>query len=148
VKYGNVRLFSPAALFTALTLSLSNPAIGHAQSFAMEAKVPFEFYVGKVCLPAGSYTVERAGVSGEVIRVADNQGLSVMILTNASSNAGSGVTSELVFNRYADSFFLSEVRWSDFRIARSVRTSSPERELARTAKSHRVIVAAAHSQPY
>jgi len=148
VKYRSVRVFSPAALFTAITLSLSNPSIGHSQSFAMQAKVPFEFYVGKVRLPAGSYTVERSGVGGDVIRVADNAGHSVMVLTNATFSNGAVITGELLFNRYSDTFFLSEVRWSEFRIARSLRQSIPERELARNAKSRRVAVAAVNPRPY
>ena len=147
MKYRSVRVFSPAALFTAITLSLSNPSIGHTQSFAMQAKVPFEFYVGKVRLPAGN-TVERSGVGGDVIRVADNAGHSVMVLTNATFSDGAGITGELLFNRYSDTFFLSEVRWSEFRIARSLRQSIPEREFARNAKSRRVAVAAVNPRPY
>ena len=142
MKYGNVRLFRPAVLFAATTLCLNNPSIGHAQSLAMRAKVPFAFYVGAVRLPAGAYLMERVGTTGDVLRVSDDSGSSVVILTNASFCGDAGVTGELVFNRYADTFFLSEVRWSEFRIARTLLHSRVEREFARNGQPRRTAVAA------
>ena len=75
-----------------------------------QATIPFAFNVGDMVLPAGDYTISDAGwrPSGVIeLRTADAKHAVLATAFNDDKkpvNAG-----ELVFNKYGDKYFLSEV---------------------------------------
>jgi hypothetical protein len=78
-----------------------------AQSNGIRANVPFDFTVSDKLLPAGTYTIHRASSGLIEIR---NHDKPIAVLTigtqdgNTSANAG-----KLVFHKYGDQYFLSEI---------------------------------------
>jgi hypothetical protein len=91
-------------------LAIANFALAgtsFAQSEAVRANVPFDFTVGKQLLPAGTYTIKAKSSGLIVIRNYDKP---ITVLTiaepdgNKSPNRG-----KLMFHKYGDQYFLSEI---------------------------------------
>ncbi len=78
-----------------------------AQSNGVRANIPFDFTVANKLLPAGTYTLHRT--STELIEIR-NHDKPIAVLTignqdgNTSPNGG-----KLVFHKYGDQYFLSEI---------------------------------------
>ncbi|SRR6266536_969661 len=82
----------------------------YGQSTRETAKIPFEFVVGDKNLPAGEYAVGSITASGEALRVSSTeQNQSAARLTIPISRAKAEDKGKLVFRRYANHYFLSEV---------------------------------------
>jgi hypothetical protein len=140
MKFRNVVLVFLAAL--ALT-SLGNPATVQAQASLLRVTVPFEFYFGDERLPAGTYTIGRMW-STDVVRISDEKGNVAIALTNGADTAPRDLSkSQVVFNRYGDTYFLSEVRWEQYPTARALLMGSAEVEIAKTTTKQRVIAVSA-----
>ena len=90
----------------ALTLSICVPTIS-AQTI-VKANVPFSFTVGKTEMPAGNYVV--SSVSESAIAITDrNTGTSVLSLFRSEQAKSNDGTAKLVFHKYGDKYFLSQV---------------------------------------
>ena len=78
-----------------------------AQSEMVRANVPFDFTVGKQLLPAGTYTI-KAKSSGLIVIKNHDKPITVLTLAepdgNKSPNGG-----KLMFHKYGDQYFLSEI---------------------------------------
>ena len=111
----------------------------NAQSLGLRVNIPFEFHVGDKALPAGTYIVEKRG---EALLISDRQGKSAAILSNAIGNKAHKLDDMVVFHRYGDNRFLSEVRWSEYSTARGVLPSKTERRLANLMGAETVKLAA------
>jgi hypothetical protein len=97
----------------ALLLALAcTPAKSHAQITGnIEANIPFQFHVGDVKLPAGKY----------LIRVLDDSELTVMEISsvdgsisalfdvNAIQASSRPAKTELIFNKYGNSYYLAKL---------------------------------------
>ena len=118
---------------------LSNPVPVEAQSLAMRVNIPFAFHVGRETLPAGIYIVRNVS---DALWINDGNGHTAVVLTNAIKNRAAGVENQIVFNRYANDYFLSEARWSGYGAARGLMKTRFELELA-TAMSPQPVLAAA-----
>ena len=98
-------LFGILAILT-LSLSIMVPSIS-AQTVA-KATVPFAFTVGQKEMPAGTYVV--TSVSDSAIAIMDrDKGASVISLYRSEQPTGSDSTTKLVFHKYGDKYFLSQV---------------------------------------
>lgn len=105
-----------------------------------EAKVPFGFRVGNASLPAGEYSILTNG-SGLVLIRNDHGKKGVFALGNTQTSV-SEAPAQLVFNRYGEDYFLSQVGvFGNGQI--SLFPSKLEREYKHTSKS----VAEAARQP-
>ena len=111
----------------------------HAQSLAMKVNIPFEFHCGDRTLPAGTYIVERRG---EALLISDGKGNTAAALANGTKNKAYGLESMVVFKRYGDQRFLSEVRWSGISTARSLMETKAERKLASNIPAEPVVLTA------
>lgn len=93
----------------ALALALTGVIPVAAQSIGT-THIPFAFYVGDTKLPAGSYEVQA--VREQVMRIINIStknvaaAFSPIAITRANTSLQ---TSGLVFNRYGDEYFLSEM---------------------------------------
>jgi hypothetical protein len=99
------RITSALALFVA---SLFITAGVWAQ--AVKATVPFDFTINNTTVPAGTYII--SSTSADVLRISDQK--HVHLLTTAimdSSNSDKG--NVLVFHKYGNQYFLSEIRSKD-----------------------------------
>lgn len=107
----------------------------------VEVNVPFDFVAGGTNLPAGRYTVRHMMNSNWILLSgSDGQAISMVQVLEASVPSGKSET-KLVFNRYAEKYFLSQV-WTanDHQIHDCIK-SGTERELAsRTQTSTQVAV--------
>ncbi len=99
------RLTSALALFVA---SLFITAGVWAQ--AVKATVPFDFTINNTTVPAGTYTI--SSTSADVLHITDQK--HVHLLTTALIDSGNGAKANvLVFHKYGDQYFLSEIRCKD-----------------------------------
>ena len=85
-------------------LFLAGPLI--AQS--VQATVPFSFYVGNTALPAGSYVVRPVMHNVLAIQNAETKATAVTIMP-VGVQAASPQNTKLVFHRYGNTYFLSQV---------------------------------------
>ena len=99
----------------------------------LRADVPFAFYVEKDLLPAGHYTFEMmplspntSSASSVLVRRSDGSAV-VRISTIPGDNSVRSTVAQLVFNKYGEKYFLSQVENSDFQA--NLRLTKVEREL-------------------
>jgi hypothetical protein len=77
-----------------------------AQSHEVRVQVPFDFIVGAKQLPSGNYTF--VSESNGVVEI-DNRAQNIAILSVTQQADAAGHSSKLVFNKYGDHYFLSEI---------------------------------------
>ena len=92
--------------FLAALLATST-ALGQSNQGDTIANIPFAFTVANLTLPAGHYTVTRLGETAFRISGSHNQG--TVVLTHAVEGKAPESKGKMVFHRYGESYFLSEV---------------------------------------
>lgn len=101
--------------------------------------VPFEFTAGRMTLPAGEYRVAKPANDSAVLLIErTDRGPAAMVLCSAAQANRLPAHSKLIFHRYANRYFLSEV-W--------VAGESRGRELPVSAKEKELALAARHETP-
>jgi len=137
MKYNRVRLFGLMSLIAIGALTLVSDEV-YAQSMRFSIKIPFDFCVGSQNLPAGWYEV-RPLSAGSVLQFVERDGKHVSsVMTMGTSTRNNPVKNTVVFNRYGDQFFLSEVHWRGSFSGRTLTKSSREIEMARNSILKRV----------
>ncbi|HEY7098773.1 MAG TPA: hypothetical protein VH437_18745 [Terriglobales bacterium] len=129
--------------FVALGLLTATVSVA-AQDVNLRANVPFDFIVNQKVMPKGEYIVKSAGALGTQaisITAADASAQSMLISHSCESKQAADQP-KLVFHRYGDSYFLSQV-WNDgdtsgLEFAKSRRES----ELAKRSSANDVSIAA------
>jgi hypothetical protein len=116
-------------IIAAIIAAISAPSL-FAQSPRLSASIPFDFYISDRLFPAGTYTV--APEAKEAIRVFDNRGNSVFVMTVGLTNNRSINFSRLVFRRYGDTNFLATIYWDGYGTGREVATSKVEKRIAQS----------------
>jgi hypothetical protein len=104
-----------------------------AQSDHVRANIPFSFTVENKTLPAGAYDVEALSISDAqhlVLRSEDSSSNTIVGCNTAQVLTPANKT-ELVFDRYGDKYFLSEIWVQGATHGRHLPKSSREKELAR-----------------
>jgi hypothetical protein len=92
--------------------------------------IPFGFHVGGSMLPSGEYTVDSEASPNVVrLRSADNKS-SVMIIANSVQTAKTSDQGKLIFHKYGDEYFLSQIWGAGSTIGRELRKSRRELEVA------------------
>ena len=115
------------ALFAAATL--------YAQgSQTLTVQVPFGFHVGNSILPAGGYTVDTDAAPNILRLRSDDFKSSVMIQTNAVEKLKAPSQGMLVFNKYGDEYFLSQVWKPGINTGSELRKVRRELEVASNAR--------------
>ena len=107
--------------------ALSGLVAAEAQTRIVTATVPFSFYMGSAAMPGGAYQVDSLA-TGKVIALRTRG--SAKIVTAYQVTGKADEAPRLVFHRYGDTYFLSEI-WNGngdngFQLARS----HQEQELA------------------
>ena len=121
MKLQTIRNLS-VALLAASTLFAQEPQ-------RLKFEVPFGFHVGDKILPSGMYTLETNTV-GNMMRVRSvDCKASAMTLSNAIGPATKPNEGKLIFSRYGDQYYLSEV-WHPNADRRALPKTKREREEA------------------
>ena len=103
----------------------------------VRATVPFPFMVGNTEVPAGTYTIDS--ISHSVIAIRDlSTGRGVFSLVGPGRPGSNDGTPKLVFNKYGDRYFLSQVSRGFGSNLMQLPTLKLEKELR---------IASAHSAP-
>jgi hypothetical protein len=118
-------------LFRNLSVALLAAASMYAQgSQKLTVQVPFGFHVGDSILPSGEYIVSTDVAPGVVrLRSADAKS-SVMILSRATQTLATPTTGKLVFNKYGDEYFLSQIWKAGDNMGNELHKSRREVEVA------------------
>lgn len=113
--------------------------------------VPFDFAAGRVNLPAGDYTVKATPANGMIMLLNRNDAeISAIIPANAAVAAGIQTQSKLVFNRYGDRYFLSQIWTAGNSRGKQLLKSDREKEaalVARAASDQVILVASLSTTP-
>jgi len=133
--------FITAAVLAIAIIAAGVSAQAQSLQYKLTANIPFDFSVSNQKLPAGKYLIGRAQeVNGDtVVQIKSIDGksianrFSIPIVTFKSKKHG-----ELIFHRYGDQYFLSEVWPSGGGTGRAFLKTHAERELARSARDNRL----------
>jgi hypothetical protein len=100
----------------------------------MSVNIPFQFVAGNMTLPAGEYRVQKLERNSGVLLIhCSKPNTSVMLITHAAQAKKLQTQSLLVFNRYDNRYFLSQVWTAGSVRGRQLPKSPREKELARVA---------------
>lgn len=127
-------LTAVALLSLLVTLAMSS----FANSGRILVDIPFAFTAGKVALPAGKYVVEQTSSMGGVLLIRDTQSKDQAFVTVMSGDTGKMAPSKatLVFHRYGDTYFLSQIWEQGSTIVNEIPKSSAERDLIKKRRNH------------
>jgi hypothetical protein len=118
-------------LYAALLLAAS-ASIAQTRQGDVVANIPFPFVVAHQTLPAGHYIVSPANAVALGIHDANNRG--TFVPTESTQRSANDNSCKLVFHRYGDKYFLSEVWVAGNSNGRTLFRSRAERELAESGK--------------
>ena len=103
-----------------------------AQSGPVRSNVPFDFTVEGKTIPAGTYTIGHVGRGPELLLLESQDGKMHMIVgSNSAENLNGADKTKLVFNRYKDQYFLSEIWVQGANSGRHIPQTKREKELAK-----------------
>jgi hypothetical protein len=80
-----------------------------ADTFAIKAKVPFDFMVGNQRVEAGEYIVAQDAARNSVRITSRETGAALVVLRHLAGDNPTGQPYALVFHKYGDRHFLREV---------------------------------------
>lgn len=127
------KLFIVMAIGSLLTLSLVATARAQMPGIPIRASIPFDFIVRGRTFPAGNYWIERVtdDPSGLVLRNVNNKHEHIVFETESMQDRRAPSRNVLVFNRYGDEYFLSEIVTAGEQDGRELAPSHAERALRR-----------------
>jgi hypothetical protein len=134
LKYQSTR-----ALPILVTLLLAASAsVGQSKRDDVIANIPFPFFVANRALPPGRYIVTAVGDVDICIYSSKNQ--AVLIPTHRMQGRAPESVGKVIFHRYGDAYFLSEVWVAANDIGRQLFTSRAEKESAAKGTSSEIAV--------
>src|SRR5215470_1041264 len=108
--------------------------------------IPFAFTADDKVLPAGEYRVEKAAQGSLALMIRRIDGSEGMFVTaSATASSEPQKTSKLIFHRYGNQYFLSQVWVAGYAQGRQLRKSAKEKEqtlLARNVTREEVTIVA------
>jgi hypothetical protein len=125
------QIFSAVVTGCLLALMMAVPAHAQTPGTTIRATIPFDFIVRGKTLPAGNYEIRRISDSPEglVIRNVNEKRDHAMFQTEPVEPREIPNRSEIVFHRYGDSYFLSEVLTDGEETGQELVPSRAERRL-------------------
>ena len=114
-----------------LSVALLAAASMYAQgSQKLTVQVPFGFHVGSSTLPSGEYTVDTDAAPG-IVRLRSTYSTSTVMIQSMSVQAHSVPSQgKLIFNKYGDEYFLSQIWKAGNNTGNELRKSRREAEVA------------------
>jgi hypothetical protein len=132
------KIFSALATGCLLALMMAVPARAQMPGTRIHVNIPFDFIVRGKTLPAGNYEIRRISDApdGLIIRNVNENRDQVIFETEAVETVDIPNRDEIVFRRYGDSYFLSEVLTGGEETGRELAPSRSERRLIREMASN------------
>lgn len=126
-------------IFTLMALFLLLTAVSaQAQSRGtIEVQIPFDFIAGETHLPAGTYSIKQISRGDEkalLVRSQDAKAAAV-ILTNPVQASTEQHQARLIFHKYGERYFLSQVWTPEGSAGRELYESKAERQLVKEQKA-------------
>lgn len=121
-------------------------ACANAQSVNVKANVPFDFVLGNSTLPAGAYSIEsvNAEIGSPTLLIRNGSKALELVNSNTAGKSSPAKSTHLLFHRYGDKYFLSQIWMEGATTGRQFRMSRREAEIAKNLQpSEDVIVLAA-----
>jgi hypothetical protein len=127
------KFFIVMAIGSLLALSLVVRVQAQMPGVPIRASIPFDFMVRGKTLPAGDYWIERVGddPSNLILKNVNNKHENIVFETEPEQGRRIARHNVLVFNRYGDDYFLSEVVTAGEQTGRELAPSHAERALKR-----------------
>jgi hypothetical protein len=139
-------MFVVLAMMGAL-LTLAGSA--HAQAIAVvEAKIPFDFVAEDRKLPAGEYRIEpvfKGRLDRLMIRRKDGGAVTTVLTLPSQANELQTET-RLIFHRYGNQYFLSQIWTSGQKLGRELLVGRAEQEVAKQNGSEKRLTVVAVKQ--
>ena len=134
--------------FVTLTL-WSLFVIGAASLYAqsvheLRVKIPFEFVVSNKTMEAGEYSLQTVATALQIRQ--RNGHLVAMVPYNSSPKAETFNEGQLLFHRYGDTYFLSEISMPFSNIGNKLFQTKRERELAQAGSSRQELAVTVRSR--
>jgi len=127
MKYTNLSMVAMVGLLLAL-----GAVSAKAQTGGMiEASIPFDFAAGDTKLKAGDYTVKRISKDALQLRNAQNKTSLIVMAPLAIQQSRNDAPERLVFKRYGNEYFLSQVWTNRAADGRGLFASKTENRLAK-----------------
>jgi hypothetical protein len=114
--------------------AMASTRVAQAQEMSV-VNIPFDFVAGSVTLPAGEYSIKVTGPERTLLVIDRKDAAPAFMNTNAVVKTEIQTASKMIFNRYGDRYFLSEVWTAGYSRGRQLLKSAREMELAQIAKS-------------
>ena len=120
-------------LFISIFAAMSTASIHAQETTRLKADIPFSFHVGKSAMTAGSYGLQGDSARGGILTMRSDSGSGTVIFnTIPDSTSRPTDNAKLVFNKYGEEYFLSEV-WTP-NSTRFATLAKPRKELDLVAK--------------
>jgi len=137
-------LFAIAGMLVAISVTSA-----YAQPVRLIANIPFNFVVKDKALPAGEYTIEPIQVGAtQALKIQSRDGHITAIVSARYGLSGENRTEpKLVFNRFGEQYFLSEVLGFEEQVAYTLSGSRAEDRFAKSAnapKQEQVFITGQH----
>jgi hypothetical protein len=102
-------LLTSGLLTCALALGTlaSTPAAIAQESSPVKATIPFAFQIGRDRLPAGTYRIQSK--SGDLILLRGPDNIDTFVLMHSAVSSSTSSMEKIVFHRYGDKYFLSQI---------------------------------------
>lgn len=121
------QVLSLAAVLATLLVSGS----AYAQTMRIKANVPFDFVISGRTMPAGAYSIEAYSNDGKTLLLRSDAGKAKgMINTISAESLKASDRTKLVFHRYDNRYFLSQVWVAGNNRGKELPRSSRETEVA------------------
>jgi hypothetical protein len=110
-------------------------ACASAQSMKVTANVPFNFVVDKATLPAGAYSIDALSTGSTTLLIQNRDArIQMVTLPNNAEQLRPSDSTCLVFHRYGDRYFLSQIWVAGNSSGRQFKISRHESEVATNAQ--------------
>lgn len=130
-------------LLIAAALALFGTMAASAQTVDVKANVPFSFTVNRATLPAGEYSLKSMDEQGAALAIRDlNSKTANLVLSSSCRSPKSASQTKLVFHRYGNHYFLSQIWIEGSEAGRELRPSAGEKEMARNVSMQEVVLVA------
>ena len=125
-----------AMLMVTLALAAASAAVANGQSNqVLTAQVPFEFVVGEHTLAAGEYRVRTIDQARNEIAVMNRAGDLAIRLSSPAERRDESKAAKLVFHRYGNTYFLSQIWMAGENSGRELAKTKQERAMERELKT-------------
>ena len=131
-------------MFFATALALLVTTAASAQTIKVKATVPFNFIVNRATMPAGEYMVQSVDDQGKVLLIGDlNSKAKRLVVANSCASLASAASTKLIFHRYGNRYFLSQIWVRGNNLGHELPTSPREKEVAKDFSMQEVVLMAA-----